>query len=68
MMGKLTSVTVYNGTATLRGTAAVAGLGSGSNHDFTFVVQAGGPWTTARFTVSGLTIQEILPEGQVTVA
>ena len=65
--GKVTSVTVMDGTATLEGTATVTGLGAGSNVPFTFSVHAGGPGTTATLEVSGLTFHEILLEGQVTI-
>jgi hypothetical protein len=65
--GKVTSVTVRDGTAVLHGTATVTGIGAGTNLPFTFVAQAGGPGTTAALTVSGLTFHEILLEGQITV-
>jgi hypothetical protein len=65
--GKVTSVTVSDGTAVLHGTATVTGLGAGTDKPFTFVVKAGGPGTTATLTVSGMTFHEILLEGQVTV-
>jgi hypothetical protein len=65
--GRVTSVMVRDGTATLKGTATVTGLGEGPNQPFTFVVHAGGPGTTATLDVSGLTFHEILLEGQVTI-
>jgi len=65
--GKVTWVTVKDGTAVLHGTATVTGLGAGTNEPFTFTVKAGGPGTTATLVISGLTFHEILLEGQVTI-
>ncbi|HEY9287433.1 MAG TPA: hypothetical protein VIT43_05365 [Candidatus Dormibacteraeota bacterium] len=65
--GSITSVTVMGGTAVLRGTAVVTGLGAGPSQSFTFTVNAGGPGTTATLEVSGLTFHEILLEGQVMI-
>lgn len=65
--GKVTSVQVSNGTAVLKGTAVVTGLGAGSSQAFTFTVRAGGPGTGATLVVSGLTFHEILLEGQVRI-
>jgi hypothetical protein len=65
--GTVTSVQVSDGTAVLKGTAIVTGLGAGPSQAFTFAVKAGGPGTTATLTVSGLTFHEILLEGQVTI-
>lgn len=65
--GSITSVTVHDGTAVLRGTAVVTGLGAGPAQPFTFTVGAGGPGTTATLQVSGLTFHEILLEGRVTI-
>jgi hypothetical protein len=65
--GKVTSVTVRDGTAVLHGTATVTGIGAGANLPFTFVAQAGGPGTTATLTVSGLAFHETMLEGQITV-
>jgi hypothetical protein len=65
--GKVTSMQVSDGTAVLKGTAVVTGLGAGPSQDFTFTVKAGGPGTTATLVVSGLTFHEILLEGQVTI-
>lgn len=65
--GKVTSVQVSNGTAVLKGTAVVTGLGAGPSQDFTFTVKAGGPGTTATLVISGMTFREILLEGQVTI-
>lgn len=65
--GKITSVTVNDGTAVLRGTAVVTGLGAGPAQSFTFTVNSGGPGTTATLEVSGLTFHEILLEGHVDI-
>ena len=65
--GKVSSVHVSGGTAVLKGTAVVTGLGAGPSQDFTFTVKAGGPGTTATLVISGMTFHEILLEGQVTI-
>jgi hypothetical protein len=65
--GKVTSVEVTQGTAVLKGTAVVTGLGAGPSQAFIFTVKAGGPGTTATLVVSGLTFHEILLEGQVKI-
>jgi hypothetical protein len=61
--GQITGATVHGDTATLTGTSVVTGLGAGHNLPFTFVVQGGGPGSTAVLTVSGLTFNEILVQG-----
>jgi hypothetical protein len=65
--GKVTSVQVSDGTAVLKGTAVVTGLGAGPSQAFTFTVKAGGPGTTATLGISGYTFHEILLDGQVKV-
>ena len=65
--GTVSSVQVSNGTAVLKGTATVTGLGGGPSKAFTFTVKAGGPGTTATLVISGMTFHEILLEGQITV-
>ena len=65
--GKVTSVHVSNGTAVLKGTAVVTGLGAGPSQAFIFTVKAGGPGSTATLVISGMTFHEILLEGQVTI-
>jgi hypothetical protein len=71
--GHITSVHVSDGTAVLKGTAVVTGLGAGPNQDFTFTVGSGGPGTAATLVVTGagipsqLVFHEILLEGQVTI-
>jgi hypothetical protein len=71
--GKVTSLQVSGGTAVLKGTAVITGLGAGPSQAFTFTVRAGGPGTTATLVVTGtgiaspLIFHEILLEGQVKV-
>jgi hypothetical protein len=65
--GTVSSVQVSGGTAVLKGTATVTGLGAGPSQAFTFTVKAGGPGATATLVISGLTFHEILLEGQVTI-
>jgi len=65
--GKVTSVQVSDGTAVLKGTATVTGLGAGASQAFTFTVKAGGPGTSATLVISGMTFHEILLEGQITI-
>src|SRR5467141_1786686 len=56
--GKVTSLEIDNGVATLHGTATVTGLGAGQDLPFTVLVHAGGPGTTVKLNVSGLTFPE----------
>jgi hypothetical protein len=65
--GAVTSMHVAGHTAILRGTATVTGLGAGQNRPFTLQVTAGGPGTTIRLDVSGLTFREILVAGHISV-
>ena len=65
--GKVTALEIGNGTATLRGTATVTGLGAGHDVPFTALVHPGGPGTTVRLDISGLTFNEILVEGHISV-
>jgi hypothetical protein len=65
--GKVTSLEIGNGVATLRGTATVTGLGAGQGLPFTVLVRAGGPGTTVKLDVSGLTFPETLVEGHISV-
>jgi hypothetical protein len=62
--GEITSGRIGSGTAVLRGTATVTGLGAGSNEPFTAKLTRGGPGATLVLDVSGLTFKEILLEGQ----
>jgi hypothetical protein len=54
-------------TAVFKGTASVTGLGAGSNVPFEATAVAGGPGTTLVLVVSGLTFNEIVLAGQITV-
>jgi hypothetical protein len=63
--GKVNFLEIGNGSATLRGTATVTGLGAGQDRPFTVLVHAGGPGTTVRLDISGLTFPEILVEGHI---
>jgi hypothetical protein len=65
--GKVTSLEIDNGVATLRGSATVTGLGAGQDLPFTVLVHAGGPGTTVKLNVSGLTFPETLVEGHISV-
>ncbi len=67
VVGEITGATVNGDTATLTGTSTITGLGAGPNVPFTFVVQKGGPGSTAVLTVSGLTFNELLVEGSFRV-
>lgn len=63
--GPITSATVRGGTAVLKGTATVTGIGAGSDQPFTARVTQGGPGATLVLKVSGLTFREILLEGRI---
>jgi hypothetical protein len=63
--GKVTSLEISNWVATLRGTATVTGLGAGHDLPFTVLVHPGGPGTTLKLDISGLTFPEILVEGHI---
>ena len=65
--GPITSVSFGGTTAVFKGTASVTGLGAGSNVPFTATAVAGGPGTTLVLVISGLTFNEIVLEGQITV-
>ena len=65
--GSITSVSVEGTTAVFKGTANVTGLGAGSNVPFVATARAGGPGTTLVLVVSGLTFNEIVLQGQITV-
>ncbi|PYX02240.1 MAG: hypothetical protein DMG85_21890 [Acidobacteria bacterium] len=64
-LGKVTSLEIGKGVATLRGTASVTGIGAGQGASFIASVQAGGPGTTVKLDVSGFTFHEILVEGHI---
>jgi hypothetical protein len=65
--GPITSVSVEGTMAVFKGTANVTGLGAGSNVPFESTAVAGGPGTTLVLVISGLTFNEIVLEGQITV-
>ena len=65
--GPITSVSVEGTTAVFKGTASVTGLGAGSNVPFEATAVAGGPGTTLVLVISGLTFNEIVLTGQITV-
>lgn len=63
--GTIESVEVNGHIATLKGKATVTGLGAGSNLPFTATAERGGPGTQFVLTVSGLTFDEIVINGQI---
>ncbi len=65
--GPITSVSVEGTTAVFKGTASVTGLGAGSKVPFEATAVAGGSGTTLVLVISGLTFNEIVLEGQITV-
>ena len=65
--GKVTSVEILKGAATLRGNATVTGLGAGQELPFTALVHAGGPGSTIKLDISGLTFPEILVDGHISI-
>ncbi len=65
--GPITSVSVEGTTAVFKGTASVTGLGAGSQVPFVATAVAGGPGTTLVLVISGLTFNEIVLEGQITI-
>jgi hypothetical protein len=65
--GKVTSLEIGNGVATLRGTATVTGIGAGQDVPFTALVHAGGSGSRVKLRVSGLTFLEILVDGHISM-
>jgi hypothetical protein len=65
--GKVTSLEIGNGAATLSGIATVTGLGAGQSLPFTVLVHPGGPGTTIKLEISGLTFPEILVDGHISM-
>jgi hypothetical protein len=63
--GPITSGSVEDGRAVLRGTATVTGLGAGEDMPFTLIVQRGGPGASVVLRVSGLVFREIVLEGAI---
>jgi len=65
--GKVTSLEISKGVAILSGTATVTGIGAGQGTPFTATVHEGGPGTTIKLEVSGLTFPEILVDGHISL-
>jgi hypothetical protein len=65
--GKITSAQIQGHAATLKGSATVTGAGAGSTRAFTFTVTPGGPGATLVLDVSGLTFNETVLEGEITL-
>jgi hypothetical protein len=63
--GTISSVRIAGGTAVMKGSASVTGLGAGANKPFTATATRGGPGATLVLTVSHLTFKEIVLEGQI---
>ncbi len=64
--GKITSAQSQEESTTLKGSATVTGAGAGTDRSFTFTVTRGGPGATLVLSVSGLTFNETLLDGQIT--
>jgi len=65
--GRVTSLEVNKDAAVLHGIATVTGLGAGHDRPFTASVREGGAGATVTLEVSGLTFNEILLEGHITI-
>ena len=65
VIGTIESVEIHGKIAELKGKATVTGLGAGSNLPFTAKAERGGPGAQFVLTVSGLTFDEILIDGQI---
>jgi hypothetical protein len=63
--GTISSVRIAGGTAVMKGSAEVTGLGAGANKPFTATASRGGPGATLVLTVAGFTFREIVLEGQI---
>jgi len=64
--GPITAVEIRGAIAVLTGTATVTGLGAGSNLPFTATAEGGGSGARFVLTVSGLTFEETVLEGEIT--
>ena len=64
--GPITAVEIHGAIAVLTGTATVTGLGAGSSWPFTATAERGGSGARFVLTVSGLTFEETLVEGEIT--
>jgi hypothetical protein len=65
--GRVTSLEANKDAAVLHGIATVTGLGAGHDRPFTASVRKGGAGATVTLEVSGLTFNEILLEGHITI-
>lgn len=63
--GPITAVEIRGAIAVLTGTATVTGLGAGSSLPFTATAERGGSGARFVLTVSGLTFEETLLEGEI---
>jgi hypothetical protein len=63
--GAITAVQFHAVEAVLTGTASVTGLGAGTNVPFTATAEPGGPGTRFVLTISGLTFDETVLDGQI---
>jgi hypothetical protein len=63
--GDITDAKVTGSGATITGTANVTGLGAGLNVPFTATAERGGPGTRFVLTISGLTFDETVLEGEI---
>ncbi len=63
--GPITAVEIHGAIAVLTGTATVTGLGAGSSLPFTATAERGGSGARFVLTVSGLTFEETLLEGEI---
>jgi hypothetical protein len=64
--GPITEARFQGSSAVLTGTAAVTGVGAGSDVPFTVTADRGGPGTRVVLVVSGLTFVETMLEGSIT--
>src|SRR5207253_10628931 len=63
--GAITAVQINGSVAVLTGSADVTGLGAGTNLPFTATAERGGPGTRFVLTISGLTFNEAILEGEM---
>jgi hypothetical protein len=63
--GPITAVEIRGELATLTGVATVTGLGAGTDLPFTATAERGGPGARFVLTVSGLTFDETLLDGEI---
>jgi len=63
--GAITAVQINGSVAVLTGSADVTGLGAGTSLPFTATAERGGPGTRFVLTISGLTFNEAILEGEM---